>query len=797
MNAGDGEVHTASSIPGLFLMTDSFETGGSERQFAELAASVNRVNFRVQLGCIQRRGRFLEGFGHVPEFSLGSSLYSPKSFWTRFRLAQYLRRNKIAVAHAFDFYTNLTLILAAKLAGVPVVIGSQRQLGDLLSHSKETAQAAMLRSCDAVVCNSHAAANRLIEHGLRKSRVVVIHNGLSAAAFAKTPPALPRRDGVLRVGMIARMNTRSKNHLAFLRAAARLRGSIPNLEFLLVGDGPLRRELELEAKSLGLSGQIFFLGDRRDIPAILASLDVSVLPSASESLSNVILESMAAGLPVVASRVGGNTELVGVDRGKVVEIDNDKALADAIGHLLGNAAMRAHLGRNAKRFVQTNFTLERMRKCHEELYADLLQRKNWIANREWSFGPAPGDRIRLAVVAPSLRYVGGQSVQADLLLRYWQDDSAIEARFIPIDPRFPRAFAWLERIPFLRTIIREPMYIVSLWRGFRNVEIAHLFSASYWSFLIAPLPAWLIARLRGTKVVIHYHSGEARDHLRRFRGTRAVLEDVDRLVVPSNYLIDVFREFGLQAETIPNVVDLSQFTFRERRPLRPRLVCTRGFHPYYCVDLVVDAFAKIQKAHPEAKLDLLGKGQQEERIRALARELGLSGVSFGGAVPHREIARFYDDADIFVNGSSLDNFPVSILEAFACGTPVITTAPEGMSYLVEHERTGLLSEVGDAKALAENVLRLLRNPDLSLRLARNAHEEVRRYSWEAIRPQWLELYRSTYQTVECVARNPISNQTAALNHVRSDRINPESRDSPSMQTRNQSSKFNSRQMRSL
>jgi len=105
MNAGDGEVHTASSIPGLFLMTDSFETGGSERQFAELAASVNPVNFRVQLGCIQRRGRFLEGFGHVPEFSLGSSLYSPKSFWTRFRLAQYLRRNKIAVAHAFDFYT--------------------------------------------------------------------------------------------------------------------------------------------------------------------------------------------------------------------------------------------------------------------------------------------------------------------------------------------------------------------------------------------------------------------------------------------------------------------------------------------------------------------------------------------------------------------------------------------------------------------------------------------------------------------------------------------------------------------
>jgi glycosyltransferase involved in cell wall biosynthesis len=780
-------------------MTNSLEIGGSERQFAALAQSLNPAAFQVHLGCIQRRRAFLDGLGRMTEFPLGGSLYGLKSWWTRLRLAQYLRRNNIAVAHAFDFYTNLTLIPAARLAGVPVVIGSQRQLGDLLSRSKSRAQAAVLRWCDVVVCNSRAAAGRLVEQGLPTRRVVVIGNGLAPSAFAETPPAVPRRPGILRVGMIARMNERSKNHKVFLRAAARLRGRFPGVEFLLVGDGPLRRELECEVEGFGMKAHVSFLGDRQDVTAILASLDVSVLPSSSESLSNAILESMAAGVPVVASRVGGNPELVTRDRGILVAPDDHTTLADGIEHLLRDAAMRAQFGRNAKRFAQVNFTLEQMRKRYEELYADLLEKKNRSANRS-AAGPPPAMRqshLQVALVAASSRYTGGQSVQADLLLRHWRNDPEVEARFIPIDPLLPRMLAWVERIPFFRTLIREPMYLFSLWRGLKGVEIAHIFSASHWSFLVAPLPAWLIARLRGAKTVIHYHSGEARDHLSRFRSARPVLEDSDRLVVPSGYLAGVFREFGLHAQVIPNIVDLRQFAFRERKPLRPRLVCTRGFHPYYRLDVVIRAFAKVQSAFPEAKLVLAGKGPLEPQIRKLANELNLSGVDFAGAVPHQEISGFYNAADIFINASSLDNTPVSILEAFASGTPVVTTAPEGMSYLVEHERTGLLSEPGEAAALAENVMRLLRHPELASRLAINAREEIQRYSWDTVRQQWLGIYRSLqYGTTESSWDILVPDQTVAVDLFGSDRVHVESWDSPSTQTRNQSSKFNSRQIRS-
>lgn len=354
----------------------------------------------------------------------------------------------------------------------------------------------------------------------------------------------------------------------------------------------------------------------------------------------------------------------------------------------------------------------------------------------------PRERLKVAIVAASLRYVGGQSVQADLLLRHLQNDPDIEARFIPIDPPLASFLSWVERVPFLRTVVRQPAYLAQLWRGIEDADIAHIFSASYWSFLIAPAPALWIARLRGKRTIIHYHSGEARDHLKRFPRTQSILRKADRLVVPSEYLVRVFREFQVEAHAIPNIVDANQFIFRERRPLRPHLICTRGFHPYYGVDVVVRAFAEVKKRYPEARLDLVGQGPIEAEIRAMVRDLNLAGVRFTGVASREEIGHFYDESDIFINASWLDNMPVSIQEAFACGTPVVSTAAESIPYFVEHERTGLLSAVGDYRALAENVIRLLQDPDLAAWLASNAYRESQAYLWPQVREQWMAIYES-------------------------------------------------------
>ncbi|MGA7851500.1 MAG: glycosyltransferase [Terriglobales bacterium] len=359
----------------LFLMINTFETGGSERQFTVLAQNFTPPQFQTLLGCVSRRGPLADNFPDVPQFPLGGSLFGWKSLRTRLNLSRHLRHQKVQIAHAFDFYANLTLIPAARFARVPVVIGSHRQLGDLMTPAQFRAQTAAFRWCDAVVCNSQAAADRLIAAGLAPNKFAVIGNALPAEAFTAAPAALPKRPGVVRAGMVARMNHRYKNHSGFLRIAAQIHARRPDAEFLLVGDGPLRRELESEASSLGLGASTIFLGDRQDMPAVLASMDVAVNTSDSESLSNVILEAMAAGLPVVAYSVGGNSELVSHQHGALIPAGNETAFADAVQNLLADAPLCQQLGRKAQQFAQQNFSLDRVRQRYAELYVTLLQKK--------------------------------------------------------------------------------------------------------------------------------------------------------------------------------------------------------------------------------------------------------------------------------------------------------------------------------------------------------------------------------------------------------------------------------------
>lgn len=379
MGPTDAEIAAAPRLGGspisLFLMINTLEMGGSERQFTLLAQNVDRTTFQVHLGCINRRGTLADELEHTTQFHLGGSLFGWQSLRARFKLSRHLRSNDVLVAHAFDFYTNLTLIPAARLARVPVIIGSHRQLGDLITPAQFRAQAAAFRWCDAVACNSQAAADRLHAAGVPREKLVTIGNALPPTAFQPSLAALPPRPGILRVGMIARMNADYKNHAGFLRVAAQIHQRMPHVEFLLVGDGPLRPALELQAASLGLGDQILFLGERRDIPQVLASMNLAVLTSDSESLSNAILEAMAASLPVVAYNVGGNAELVNDDRGALITPKNELDFANAIYRLLSDSQLCAQQGARARRFAEEKFSLDRMRCRYEDLYLNLLEKK--------------------------------------------------------------------------------------------------------------------------------------------------------------------------------------------------------------------------------------------------------------------------------------------------------------------------------------------------------------------------------------------------------------------------------------
>lgn len=348
-------------------------------------------------------------------------------------------------------------------------------------------------------------------------------------------------------------------------------------------------------------------------------------------------------------------------------------------------------------------------------------------------------RPRVALVAAGLDVLGGQGIQARALVEGLVADG-YPVTFVPINPAFPPGLRWVRRYPYVRTVLNQLLYLPSLVR-LRRADVVHVFSASYWSFLLAPLPALLAARRLGKRVVLNYHSGEAADHLARWgRLVHPWLRLADEIVVPSEYLRVVFAEHGYRARVIRNVVQTSPSRYRERLPLRPRLLSTRNLEPYYRVDNTVEAFALLKGRYPEATLTIAGYGSQAERLRRLAASLDVEGVRFAGRVEPHRMPALYETADIFVNSSVVDNQPLTVLEAFAAGLPVVTTGTGDIAAMVAHGEAGVLVPPGDPAAMAKAVTSLLEEPERALAIARRARQEVQRHSWPEVREQWAAAY---------------------------------------------------------
>jgi len=332
-------------------------------------------------------------------------------------------------------------------------------------------------------------------------------------------------------------------------------------------------------------------------------------------------------------------------------------------------------------------------------------------------------------------------VQADRLLKAWRDDPDVDAWLVPVNPDPPLLLSPAHRIKYVRTVANELTYLPLLARELGRADVVHVFSASYTSFLLAPLPAMLAARAMGKPVVLNYRSGEAPDHLKRSAIARRTIRNVDRNVVPSRFLVDVFSGFGIEASIVPNIVDLERFRFRERNPLAPRLLSTRNFDALYNVATTIRAFRIVQDRWPDASLTLVGAGEQESALRDLVRELGLRHVTFAGRVAPDVIAAHYADNDIYLQSPDLDNMPTSVLEAFASGMPVVSTDAGGVPAILTHDVHGLLAPLGDYEVLGRHVLRLLDAPEEARILARAAYHTCEACTWRNVREQWLATYR--------------------------------------------------------
>ncbi|MEJ7576976.1 MAG: glycosyltransferase family 4 protein [Pyrinomonadaceae bacterium] len=350
--------------------------------------------------------------------------------------------------------------------------------------------------------------------------------------------------------------------------------------------------------------------------------------------------------------------------------------------------------------------------------------------------------LRVLMIAPSLDMLGGQSRQCARLREQLQQEPTLEVAFLPVNPRLPGVLRKLQAIKYVRTVVTTLFYWAALLLKAHKYDVLHIFSASYYSYMLSAMPAVLVGKAYGKKTILNYRSGEAEDHLQNWRTALPTIRMADVIVVPSGYLVELFARFDLRARAIFNIVELDRFSFRERRPLRPVFLTSRLLEPLYNVGCVLRAFALIQKRFPEASLTVAGEGFLRAELEDLARELHLRHTTFIGGVAFDKMPQMYDSADIYLTATDLDNMPSSIVECLAAGLPVVTTDAGGIPYIVTHEETCLMIPRNDHNRMAEAAIRLLEDQELASRIAHSAREHCRKFSWATVQSEWLNLYQS-------------------------------------------------------
>jgi glycosyltransferase involved in cell wall biosynthesis len=359
-----------SRVPIAVFMT-SFDPGGTERQMIELIRRLDRSRFEVHVAAFHHRGAWLERAeacaASVEEFPIRGFGRAGTLTQAR-RFAAWCRTRGVALVHTADRYANIFGLPAAAMAGVAVRIANRREINPTNSPAHIALQRAAYACAHVVVANCRAAADRLAAERVPSSRIRVVPNGVDVAAHAARTHEIPIR----RIVTVANLR-KEKAHEVLFEAVPIVLQRCPDAEFIIAGDGPRRLELERVAATLGIGSRVRFIGHVDDVASLLASSDMFVLPSRSEAFPNSLIEAMAAGLPIVATRVGGILELVENQRtGVLVQPDNPRALGHAILDLIQWRSHAARLGRAARAEVESRYSWDTMISSFERLYLEQL-----------------------------------------------------------------------------------------------------------------------------------------------------------------------------------------------------------------------------------------------------------------------------------------------------------------------------------------------------------------------------------------------------------------------------------------
>ncbi|WP_312438853.1 glycosyltransferase [Janthinobacterium sp.] len=348
--------------------------------------------------------------------------------------------------------------------------------------------------------------------------------------------------------------------------------------------------------------------------------------------------------------------------------------------------------------------------------------------------------MRIALVGPQAPPAGGMANQTAQLAQLLRAEGAKVELLAVNAGMLPR---WFERIRYLRAMLRLPVYVWRVWRASRTVDLFHVMANSGWAWHLQAAPAIWIASLCGKPVLLNYRGGEAAAFFARHpRLVAATLHRADAIAVPSRFLQEIFEQYRQAAHIVPNIVDLHRFVPARSAPPTPQILVARHLQALYDNASAVRAFALVRAEIPGARLVLAGDGPERDALARLAASLDLGdAVEFAGHVDNAGMPALYQASSIVLNPSLADNMPISVLEALACGVPVVSTNVGGIPALLQHGVTALLVSPGDVQAMAQAMLALLRAPQLAQQLASSGLAHAAQFDWRQVAPQLAMLYR--------------------------------------------------------
>jgi glycosyltransferase involved in cell wall biosynthesis len=657
------------------LFTGSFVHGGSERQFVEALRHIRGSKYEIEVGCLSRRGPFvrdIEAMGvPIHEFPI-TSLRKPSTVWHFLRLVKFLRRKRIELLHAFEFYSDVFAVPAARCAGV-AAIASRRSLADTVPRPWLSRLACAL--AHRVVANSEAACCAAGLNDSSKDHIDVIHNAISPENYLvsisreQLRKELVLPPDALITGMVAALRA-EKGHRTFLRAAAMVARQMPEARFVVVGDGPERRQLEQLASELDIPARVLFAGDQRNVPQWLAAMDLAVLASDTESFPNAVLEAMAAGRAVVCTDVGGVPELVddGVT-GYLVPPSNAEAMSTRIVELLRNPALRRAMGDAGRAKVLRQFTPEQMRNKLEAVY-DLVLREHRPTARVLQIGNYPPP-------------VCGWSLHTQLVHETLKERGA-DSRVMDIGPG--RHITGRDCIPVHGALDYAAKLLLYRLRGF--TFHVHVNGDSQKGYLLA-LAAVALGRLTGKPPVLTFHAGPQQIYFPKphglwYRAFQLLFRLSGRIICNHQPVKRLIANYGVPEQKIEPIPAFSvQYSEEVPAPLpaavdeflsahSPRLFCYAMFRPEFTLECLFEAFAVFRREFPNTGLLMTGGEDVPPELKSHLQRLGIAdAVLFAGNLPHAEFLTAVQRSDVFVRTHLRDGVCSSVLEALHLGTPVV------------------------------------------------------------------------------------------------------------------------------